>query len=101
VTIGDRGYRLLLRFDGRGGFRPAFGFERTAFVLGRGSISVGGPGSDSAKLTLLLADPGLSYEGGVSTLRLRILDGAAELKDRDFTARSRAGISPASRPPPS
>jgi len=86
VTIGDAGYRLLLRFDEKGGFRPALGFERPAFVLSQGSLSVDGPGLDSAKLTLLLGDPNFSYEGGVSTLRFRILEGATELMDRNFTA---------------
>jgi hypothetical protein len=85
VTIGDAGYRLLLRFDAKGGFRPALGFERPAFVLSQGSIAVEGPGLDSAKLTLLLGDPNFSYEGGVSTLRFRILEGATELMDREFT----------------
>ena len=86
VAIGDHAYRLKLRFDERGGFRPTGGYERPAFVLSQGSISVDGPGEDSAKLTLLLADPNFSYEGGVTTLRIRILDGATELLDRDFTA---------------
>jgi hypothetical protein len=86
VNLGDEGWRLLMRFDEKGGFRPAGAFERPAFVLSQGSISVDGPGQDSAKLTLLLADPNLSYEGGVSTLRIRILDGATELMDRTFTA---------------
>jgi len=86
VTIGDSAYRLLLRFDDGGGFRPALGFQRTAMVLSRGSLAAGTPGADSAKLTLLLADPNFSYEGGVSTLRFRILDGATVLLDRDFTA---------------
>lgn len=85
VTIGDRAFRLLLRFDERGGFRPALAFERTAFVLSRGSLAVNGPGLDSAKLGLLLADPAFSYALG-DTLRIRILDGATVLMDRDFTA---------------
>jgi len=86
VTLGDSRWRLLLRFDEKGGFRPTGGFERPAFVLSQGSLSVAGPGLDSAKLTLLLGDPNFSYEGGVSVLRLRILEGATELMDREFTA---------------
>jgi hypothetical protein len=86
VTLGESSWRLLLRFDAKGGFRPALAFERPAFVLSQGSLSVEGAGLDSAKLTLLLGDPNFSYEGGVSTLRFRILDGATELLDRDFTA---------------
>jgi hypothetical protein len=86
VSIGDHAYRLPLRFDEKGGFRPALGFERAAFVLSKGAVSIKGPGLDSAKLSLLLADPNLGYEAGVSTLRVRILDGATVLLDRDFTA---------------
>jgi hypothetical protein len=88
VSIGDHAYRLLLSFDDRGAFRPALAFERAAFVLSKGAVSVSsaGPNLDSAKLSLLLADPNLSYEAQVSTLRVRILDGATVLLDRDFTA---------------
>ncbi len=86
VTLGDNAWRVLLSFDEKGGFRPALAYERTVFVLSKGSISLKGPGLDSAKLSLLLADPNLAYEAGVSTLRVRILDGATELLDRDFTA---------------
>jgi hypothetical protein len=85
VTLGDNAYRLLMRFDEKGSFKPALAYQRTAFVLSRGSLSVEGPGLDSAKLTLLLADPNFSYAQG-DTLRIRILDGATELLDRDFTA---------------
>ncbi|HET6203000.1 MAG TPA: Ig domain-containing protein [Planctomycetota bacterium] len=86
VTLGDDAWHVLLRFDERGGFRPALAFERTAFVLSKGALAVTGPGLDSAKLSLLLADPNFAYEAGVSTLRVRILDGATALLDRDFTA---------------
>jgi hypothetical protein len=74
-----------MRFDEKGSFKPALAYQRTAFVLSRGSLSVEGPGLDSAKLTLLLADPNFSYAQG-DTLRIRILDGATVLLDRDFTA---------------
>jgi hypothetical protein len=86
VTLGDDAWRVLLRFDEKGSFRPALAYERAVFVLSKGSISVKGPGLDSAKLSLLLADPNLAYEAGVSTLRVRILDGPTVLLDRDFTA---------------
>ncbi len=85
LTLGDNAWRVLLRFDEKGGFRPALAYERTVFVLSKGSLSLKGPGLDSAKLSLLLADPNFAYEAGVSTLRVRILDGATELLDRDFT----------------
>ena len=86
VTLGNRGYRLLLAFDGNGAFRPALDFERTAFVVRSGQIALRGPGADTAKLSLLLADPSFSYQAGASTLRVRLLDGANVLLDRDFTA---------------
>jgi hypothetical protein len=86
VTLGDRAWRVLMRFDGKGSFRPALAFERTVFVLSKGSLSMKAPGADAAKLALLLADPNLDYDPGVSTLRVRILDGTTPLVDRDFTA---------------
>lgn len=86
VKLGDDTFAVKLRFDEKGGFRPALAFERTVFVLSKGTIGLKGPGLDSAKLSLLLADPNFSYEGGVSTLRVRILDGATVLLDRDFSA---------------
>jgi hypothetical protein len=86
VTIGNRGYRLLLSFDENGAFHPALDFERTAFVVRTGKIAVKGAGDDGAKLSLLLADPNFGYDAGLSTLRFRLLDGDQVLFDRDFTA---------------
>jgi hypothetical protein len=86
VTIGSRGYRVLLSFDENGVFHPALDFEKTAFVVRTGKLTVKGPGQDSAKLALLLADPNFAYEGGVSALRLRILEETDVLLDREFTA---------------
>jgi Putative Ig domain len=86
VTIGPRGYRLLLAFDENGAFHPALDFERTAFVVRTGKLTKKGPGDDSAKLSLLLADPNFAYEAQTSPLRIRLLDGTTVLLDRDFTA---------------
>jgi hypothetical protein len=86
VTLGDDAWRVLLRFDERGSFRPALGYERTVFVLSKGTIGLRAAGLDSAKLSLLLADPNFAFDPGVSTLRVRILDGASVLLDRDFSA---------------
>jgi hypothetical protein len=86
VKIGDDSYRVSLRFNDKGVFKPALGYERSAFVVSKGSLVSATPGKDSAKLSLLLADPSVSYEAGVSTLRVRILDGTNVLFDRDFTA---------------
>jgi hypothetical protein len=85
VTIGSRGYRLLLTFDDGGVFHPALDFERAAFVVRTGKLTVKGPGDDAAKLSLLLADPNFAYEAQTSALRIRLLDGANVLVDRDFT----------------
>ena len=86
VVIGGDSYHLPLRFDAKGRFKPALGIDDTAFVVAQGSLLKRAPGTDAARLSLLLADPDLSYEAGVSTLRVRILDGTNVLVDRDFTA---------------
>jgi hypothetical protein len=86
VVIGGDSYHLPLRFDAKGRYKPALGIDNTAFVLAKGALLKRAPGTDTAKLSLLLADPDLSYEAGVSTLRVRILDGTNVLVDRDFTA---------------
>jgi hypothetical protein len=86
VKIGDDSYRVSLRFNEKGVFKPALGYDRSAFVLAKGSLAVKGPGTDTVKLSLLLADPSLTYEQGVSTLRVRILEGTNVLVDREFTA---------------
>jgi hypothetical protein len=86
VTIGPRGYRLLLTFDENGAFHPALDFERTAFVVRTGKLTKKGPGDDAAKLSLLLADPNFAYEAQTSPLRIRLLEGTTVLLDRDFTA---------------
>jgi hypothetical protein len=85
VTLGDNAWRVLLHFNEKGKFKSPLAYERAVFVLSKGSFSLNGPGNDSAKLLLMLADPNLSYESGVSTLRIRILDGTTVLLDRDFT----------------
>jgi hypothetical protein len=85
VAIGPRGYRLLLTFDENGVFHPALDFERTAFVVRTAKIARKGPGEDSAKLSLQLADPNFAYAAQTSALRIRLLDGTTVLLDRDFT----------------
>jgi hypothetical protein len=50
-----------------------------------GKLTVKGPGDDAAKLSLLLADPSFAYEAQTSVLRVRLLDGANVLVERDFT----------------
>jgi len=58
---------------------------RPAFVLAKGKLSVGNAGSDSATLGMLMSDASFLYNTG-DTLRIRLLEGATVLVDRDFTA---------------
>jgi hypothetical protein len=92
LVLGSKTYRLLEQFDEKGGFKAPTGYRRPAFVLVKGAMTAGVAGDDSAKLALLLADPALVYDPGVSTLKVRILDGATVLLDRDFTALGAAKI---------
>ena len=86
TVVGGRGYRLDEAFTEKGAFKPALAFRRKAFVAIKGAVTALGAGNDSIKLSLLMADPALAYESGVSTLRFRLLDGTTVLLDRDFTA---------------
>jgi hypothetical protein len=85
TVIGGRGYRLDEVFDGKGVFKPALGFRRTAFVATKGAVTVLGAGKDSVKLSLLLSDQNLVYETAVTVLKVRILDGSTELLSKEFT----------------
>lgn len=85
TIVGGRGYRLDEAFSEKGSFKPALAYRRKAFVVTKGAITALGAGNDSISLSLLLADPGFAYESGVSVLRFRLLEGATELVDREFT----------------
>jgi hypothetical protein len=86
VFLGDRGYKLTELHDAKGKFTAASGFQTAAFVVTSGKAAVRGGGMDTLSLAGLLADPGLAYDAGVSTLRFRLLSGGVALLDRDFTA---------------
>jgi len=86
TILGGRGYRLDEAFDPKGIFKPALAYRKTAFVVSRGALKAVAAGRDSLKLSLYLADPNFRYESGVSTLRVRILNGANEILSKDFTA---------------
>jgi hypothetical protein len=86
AILGSRGYRVDEAFDEKGVFKPALGYRRTVFVASKGAITALGAGKDVVKLSLLVGDPNLAYESGVSTLKFRLLDGATELLSLDFTA---------------
>ena len=85
LRVGDAAFRMNLSFNEKGSFKGPVGFLRPSFVLVKGALSAGEPGSDAAKLALLLADGAFLYETG-DTLRVRLLEGETVLLDRDFTA---------------
>lgn len=86
TVLGGRGYRLDEAFNGKGVFKPALAYRRTAFVVTKGALKAVAPGKDWVKLSLYLADPNFQYETGVTTLGVRILDGASQILTKDFTA---------------
>jgi len=86
TIIGGRGYILDELFNAQGVFKPALAYRKTAFVVSKGVLKAVAAGKDSVKLSLYLADPNFHYESRVSTLRVRILNGANEILSKDFTA---------------
>jgi len=85
VRMGGSSYRMNVRFDAKGAAKGPVGFMRPAFVLVKGALKVNADGEDTAKLSMLLADSSLLFDAG-DVLRVRILEGATVLIDRDFTA---------------
>jgi hypothetical protein len=92
VLIGARGYRMDAFVDEPGKLVVPRDLRRSAFVVSRASLKVAEMGKDTVSIGFLLADPAFVYEAGVSTLRLRLLDGLAVLLDRDFTALGTAEV---------
>ena len=86
TIIGGRGYLLDEAFNAQGAFKPALAYRKTAFVVSNGVLRTIPAGNGFVKLFLYLADPNFHYESRVSTLRVRILDGANEILSKDFTA---------------
>src|SRR5262249_31871679 len=86
TIIGGRGYLLDEAFNAQGAFKPALAHRKTAFVVSKGTLQAVAAGKGAATLSLYLADPNFHYESRVSTLRVRILDGANEILSKDFTA---------------
>jgi hypothetical protein len=86
TIIGGRGYLLDEAFNTQGAFKPALAYRKTAFIVSRGALKAVAAGKGSVMLSLFLADPSFHYESRVSTLRVRILDGANELLSKNFTA---------------
>ena len=85
VLIGARGYRMEAFVDEPGKLVVPRDLRRSAFVVAKASIKTAGNGKDTVSLGFLLADPAFAYEAGVTTLRIRLLDGLDVLLDRDFT----------------
>lgn len=86
VLIGARGYRMEAFVDEPGKLVVPRDLRRSAFVVSNATIHTAGNGKDTVSIGFLLADPAFVYEQGVSTLRVRLLDGLDVLLDRDFTA---------------
>jgi putative Ig domain-containing protein len=92
ILVGSRGYRLETFVEERGKLAVPAGLRRAAFVVPKAAIAVGGDGKDALAISFLLSDLAFTYEPAVSTLRLRLLDGANVLADRDFTALGKATL---------
>jgi hypothetical protein len=92
ITVGSRGYRLQTFVEPPGRLIVPKGLRRAAFVVPSAKIAVAGPAKDTAAVSFLLNDPAFTYESGVSTLRVRLLEGATVLADRDFTALGTATV---------
>jgi len=84
LTLGSQPYRTTVLFDERGSAN-AFSSVRPCFVLAKGKLKLRSAGLDSATLGMLLSNAGFIFETG-DTLRIRLLQEATVLMDRDFTA---------------
>ena len=83
VILGSRGYSLEERFkDGRLQVTP--GYRSVAFVVDKLKLRLDEEGTGTIGLRARLAVPGLLCEPGTA-LRLRVLDGAQVLLDKDLT----------------
>ena len=92
ITVGSRGYRLQTFVEPPGKLIVPRGLRRASFVASKARIAVSGPAKDAATISFLLDDPAFTYESGISTLRVRLLEGATVLADRDFTALGTATV---------
>ena len=83
LRMGSQSYRTAVHFN-ENGVANAISAVRPCFVLAKGKLNVGKAGADSANLSMLLSDASFVYQTN-SALRIRILEGATLLVDRDFT----------------
>ena len=84
LTLDSQSYRTTVLFDERGRAN-AFSSVRPCFVLANGKLRLRSAGLDSATLGMLLSNSSFIFETG-DTLRIRLLQEATVLMDRDFTA---------------
>lgn len=84
LSLGLQPYRTTVNFDERGRAN-AFDSVRPCFVLATGKLRLRSDGTDSATLAMLLSNSSFLFETG-DTLRIRLLQDATVLLDRDFTA---------------
>ena len=84
LRMGPQSYRTAVYFNPNGGAN-AISAVRPCFVLAKGKLNVGNAGADSLNLGMLLSDASFVYQTN-DTLRIRLLQGATVLADRDFTA---------------
>jgi hypothetical protein len=84
LTLGSQSYRTSVLFDERG-IANAFSSVRPCFVLAKGKLRIRGTALDSATFSMLLSNSSFIFETG-DTLRVRLLQDATVLLDREFTA---------------
>jgi Putative Ig domain len=84
LTLDSQIYRTTVLFDERGRAN-AFSSVRPCFVVANGKLRLRSAGLDSATLGMLLSNSSFFFEPA-DTLRIRILQEATVLMDRDFTA---------------
>jgi hypothetical protein len=82
VIIGGRGYRLDEFVGESGKFVSTSGYRNTAFVVADGKLKVKGPGLDTAKLKLCLADPSFTIAEG-EAFTVRVVSGEDVLLEKD------------------
>jgi hypothetical protein len=84
LTLGSNSYRTTVLFD-ENGRAKALDSVRPCFIVAKGTLGVRPTRPDSANLKMLLSNGSFLYETG-DALRIRLLEGATVLVDRDFTA---------------
>jgi hypothetical protein len=86
LGMGQHSFRTTVEFDEKGRAN-AFSSIRPCFVLAKGTLRLrkNEADLDTATLSLLLSDPSFVYATG-DVLRIRLLQGATPLVDRDFSA---------------